>query len=85
LSVPFLATDLDGEIVLLDVARARLFKVDAWTRQVWEACEGGTTAGVTSALRAPARRVTGTLTALADAGLVRQDRGRWLRVAVRWV
>lgn len=85
MSVSFLATDLDGEIVLLDVARARLVHLDAWTRRVWDACEDRTAEEVTGVLRSPAKRVTETLNALGEAGLVRQDQGRWRRAPLRWV
>ena len=85
MSTPFLATELDGEVVLLDVPEARLIQVDAWSRQAWEACEGRTTEEVAAVLRAPAKRVRETLQALAGTGLVSEDQGRWLRAALRWV
>lgn len=85
MSPPFLATELDGEVVLLDVPQARLIQVDAWSRQAWEACAGRTTEEVAAVLRAPVKRVRGTLKALAETGLVSEDQGRWLRAALRWV
>ncbi len=81
----FLATKLDGEVVLLDVSEARLIQLDVWSRQVWETCEGRTTDEVAAILRAPVRRIRPTLKGLAEAGLVQEEQGRWLRAALRWV
>lgn len=85
MSPPFLAADLDGEVVVLDVSRALLIQVDAWSRRVWEACAGRTADEVAAALDAPLPRVAGTLEDLAGIGLVSRDRERWQSAALRWV
>lgn len=85
MSAPFLAAELDGEVVLLDVAQARLVHLDPAARRVWEACEGRTTGEVTAALGGPQERVAESLRTLAAAGVVRDEGGRWRRAALRWV
>ncbi len=85
MSAPFLAAELDGEVVLLDVAQARLIHLDPAARQVWEACVGRTTGEVAAALGGPEERLAESLRSLAAAGVVREEDGRWWRAAPRWV
>lgn len=80
-----LGTTLDGEVVLLDLERARLFHFDSWTLRVWEACDGRSAGELTSALGAPLERVTETLLTLADAGVIHSGGAGWVRTPVRWV
>ncbi|MDQ7849598.1 MAG: hypothetical protein QN152_08065 [Armatimonadota bacterium] len=85
MSAPFLAAELDGEVVLLDVAQARLILLDPATRRVFETCEGRTTAEVTASLGGPQEHLAESLQSLAAAGLLREEDGRWRRAALRWV
>lgn len=85
MSAPLLAAELDGEVVLLDVAQARLIHLDPEVRRVWEACDGRTTAEVAAALGGPEERLAESLRGLAAAGVVGEEDGRWRRAALRWV
>lgn len=80
-----LGTALDGEVVLLDLASARLFHLDPWALRVWEACDGRDPQAVASALESSLERVTETLMSLADAGVIRPARAGWMQSPVRWV
>ncbi|MGH2453634.1 MAG: PqqD family peptide modification chaperone [bacterium] len=80
-----LGTRLDGEVILLDPASARLFHLDPWTLRVWEACDGRDTETLAAALGDPIERVTESLLSLADAGVIRSEGARWVRSAVGWV
>lgn len=81
----FLAVALDDEVVVLDVAQARLMQLDPWTRRVWDACDGRTDDDLAQALSRPGRRLRETLRILAEAGIIRHDGLRWVRTEVRWV
>jgi hypothetical protein len=84
-SATFLAVELDGEVVLLDVAQARLIHLDPAARRVWEACEGRTTAEMTATLAGPEQHLAEVLRSLADAGVLWEEEGRWRRASLRWV
>ncbi len=80
-----LGTRLDGEVVLLDLASARLFHLDPSTLGVWEACDGRDAQALATALGLPIERITETLLSLADAGAIHSEGVGWVRSAVGWV
>ncbi len=81
----FLAMALDDEVIMLDIAQARLIQLDPWTWQVWEACDGRTTEELAAAISRRGKRLQETLRTLAEAGIIRLDGHGWSRVEVRWV
>ncbi len=80
-----MGTRLDGEVVLLDLASARLFHLDAWSLRVWEACDGRDAAALAAALGADVDLVSETLLSLADAGVIRPAGSGWVMMTVAWV
>ncbi|MDQ7844515.1 MAG: hypothetical protein QN141_05555 [Armatimonadota bacterium] len=81
----FLAADLDGRLIVLDLRRARVVLFDRRSADVWRAAEGLTAEEITALVRAPSPVVDAALTELATAELVTATDGRWSRVMVRWV
>lgn len=79
-----LGLELDGELVLLDVAQARLIHLDARTYQIWRACDESTVEELAAGLALPDAEVRETLEGLAAAGVVLRDRDRWVRKACAW-
>lgn len=85
MSPALLGARLDGQVVLLDPASARLFHLDPWTLRVWEACDGRDAEELAEALTAPLERVREALLSLADAGVIHAEGAGWIRPTVDWV
>jgi len=81
----FLAADLDGRLIVLDLRQARVVLFDGRTGDVWRAAQGLTPAEIAALVRAPTPVVDTTLTELAAADLVTASGGRWHQVPVVWV
>lgn len=81
----FLAADLDGRLIVLDLRRARLVLFDRRSEDVWRAARGLTAAEIAALVRTPPPLVAATLTELAAADLVTTADGRWSQVPVTWV
>ncbi len=79
----FIAARLDGEIVVLDVARAALVLLDARSAKVLEACEGRTFGELRAAVGGSRLRLIRALRDLQSAGLISREPAGWVRVAVR--
>jgi len=80
-----LATDLDGRIVVLDAAQARVILLDARTERIWRACSGRTPEEIAAATGETAPDLTRALQELAGAALIAPAAGRWKRAAVTWI
>lgn len=80
---PYVAVRLDGEVIVLDVARAALVLLDARSAKVLEACEGRTFAELRDAVALPRLRLIRALRDLKSTGLISRRRGGWVRAQVR--
>ncbi|HXX37071.1 MAG TPA: hypothetical protein VEP50_02815 [bacterium] len=77
----FLATVLDDEIVLLDLANGRLVLLDPSAARVWQAYHASSTTP-----DAPVgRRAAGILRRLVRSGVMVRKGDRWASAPVRWV
>jgi hypothetical protein len=83
--VKLLGLELDGDVILLEVRRARLLHLDGWTSRVWRACNASTVEEVAATLAAMPERVRGTLEELEQAGVVHREDDRWRREGWKWV
>ncbi len=79
----FVAVMLDGDVVVLDVAREALVLLDARSAKVLDACEGRTFAELRAAVGGSRLRLIRALRDLKSAGLISRERGEWVRAQVR--
>ncbi len=81
----FLAARLDDEVVVLDLERAALLLLDAWSAEVWQACDGRTFDELHAAVGGSHARLRRALRDLETAGAVRQESAGWMRAPTRQV
>lgn len=79
----FIAARFDGEVVVLDVARAALVLLDAQSVKVLEACDGRTFGELRTAVGGSRMRLMQALRDLQSAGLISREPTGWVRAAVR--
>lgn len=79
----FLAARFDGEMVVLDVARAALVLLDAQSAKVLEECEGRSFAELRAAVGGSRLQLLRALRDLQATGLISQEPTGWVRAAVR--
>ncbi len=79
----FLAAHLDGDVVLLDIDRAAIHLLDAWSTQVWSACTGKSFNELRAVLPGSTRRLRQALRELETLGLVRRAGETWVAVEAR--
>jgi hypothetical protein len=80
-----LAAELDGQIVVLDAAHARIIVLDERSERIWRACSGRTAEEIALQTGEAAPRLIRPLEELAAAGLIVRTAGRWSQVPVTWV
>lgn len=80
-----LAAILDGQVVVLDTATARLMLMDPHTERVWRSCTGVTLEELATELRGSPSELALKLEGLAAAGLVTCHHARWTSARVAWV
>lgn len=80
-----LAAILDGQVVVLDTATARLMLMDPQTERVWRSCSGVTLKELATELGGDPSELASTLEGLAAAGLVTCLHDRWTGARVAWV
>ncbi|HET8679685.1 MAG TPA: hypothetical protein VFM39_06155 [bacterium] len=83
IAAQFIAARFDGEVVVLDVARAALVLLDAQSTKVLEACEGRTFSELRAAVGGSRLRLIRALRNLHSAGLISREPAGWVRVPVR--
>ncbi len=83
--MPLLAADLDGRIVVLDAARARVILLDARSERIWRACTGRAPDEIAQATGEDLAALSRALDDLAAAGLIAPSAGRWTQAPLRWV
>jgi hypothetical protein len=79
----FLAARFDGEMVVLDVARAALVLLDTQSAKVLEACEGRSFAELRAAVGGSRLQLVRALRDLQSAGLISRESTGWVRASVR--
>ncbi len=79
----FIAARFDGEVVVLDVARASLVLLDAQSAKVLEACEGRSFAELRAAVGGSRLQLMRALRDLQSAGLISREPTGWVRASVR--
>ena len=80
-----LAADLDGRVVVLDAARARVIMLDARLERIWRSCSGRTREELAAATGETVPNLTRALEGLAGAGLISASAGRWNQAVVTWI
>lgn len=91
----FLAARFDDEVVVLDLERAALLLLDAWSAEVWQACDGRTFDELHDAIGGSRQRLRRALRDLEAGRLVGQEPVRqehvgqesagWVRAPARQV
>lgn len=79
----FMAARFDGEVVVLDIARAALVLLDAQSAKVLEACEGRSFGELHAAVGGSRLQLVRALRDLQAAGLISREPTGWMRAPVR--